>query len=1248
LRNQFTAIARQLPGALLIDRGHGRRELERLRVAAARNESAPRLLERTARLARRIRESAGIRAQRLASRREWTVAPDLPIYAQKEALIETIRDHRVVIVAGETGSGKSTQLPKLCLAAGRGVDGRIGVTQPRRIAAMTVCRRLAEELGETVGETVGYQIRFQDVVGPTTRVKVMTDGILLAETHADPLLLQYDTLIVDEAHERSLNVDFILGLAKSLLHRRRDLKLIITSATLDTEKFSRAFDHAPVIQVSGRLYDVETRYLPPTEEQSEESTHVEQAVRAVEELHQTRARGDILIFMPTEQDIRDTCELLRGRRFADTRIIPLFGRLTAAEQQKVFQTLPGRKIVVATNVAETSITIPGIRFVIDTGLARISQYTPRSRTTTLPVAAISQSSADQRKGRCGRVADGVCIRLYSEQSYLDRPKYTPPEIVRANLAEVILRMIALRLGDVAQFAFIDPPHPRSVQDGCNLLLELGAITPADTQRPDGGRFTLTPKGKLMARLPLDPRLACMLLEARQRDCLGETAVIAAALSIQDPRERPMEKQAQADQAHARFSDPVSDFITLLRIWRAYRAIVDGRSGWGAVRAFCQTHFLSFRRMREWQDVYDQILDVLADNAIRPSRPLPETLATGDPADSGYAALHLSILSGFLSNIACKKEKQIFQAAYGRQAMIFPGSGLFKNPGQWIVAAEMVETSRLFARCAAVILPAWIEAVAGDQCKSVYLDPHWERQRGQVIATQQVTLYGLVLDRRPRPYGPVNPREAGDIFIQRALIDGDLRQPPAFLAHNRQLIEEVEEIQHRLRRRDLLVDEAWLREFYAERLPDVYDIRTLTHRIRKAGGDSFLRLTRDDLIARGPEAEELAAYPEQIKSGPHRLAVDYRFEPGREEDGVTVRVPREAAGGLAVQSFQWLVPGLLKEKIAALVKALPKELRKQLLPLNATAETIAREMPIQSQISLTEALSRFIRQRYHLVVPESAWNEAQLPDHLRMRIAVTDPNGRVLRSGRDHAILRAAADDLSSTDELARVIQAWERSGIDDWNFGDLPDVITLSGAGGRQWSVYPCLEVRREEIVRTAKVDPEAARRAHALGVRALLIRRLGPEIKFLKRNLQLSAAYDPPGRYFGGRAALEEKLLQRVLDDSLAKPVRTAGAFERLADRLEREGLAACGQQTRHRVMEVLEAYQTTRARLFELETTHRANAAALAFLAELRGLLETLVPPNFVQLYDDDRLGHLPRYLRALTLRAQRGVLNPEKDRI
>lgn len=1239
-------ISKKLPEALLADRMAVHRELGKLRRLAKQHHNLDQLLARSARLDARIQRSVNLRRKRMANQPKLLFDADLPINGKKEELIDAIGAHQVLIVAGETGSGKTTQLPKFCLAAGRGIEGMIGVTQPRRIATLTVGRRIAQELQEDVGQTLGIKIRFQDHTSEHTRIKLMTDGILLAEAQSDRFLNQYDTIIVDEAHERSLNIDFILGMLKQLLTKRPDLKIIITSATIDTQKFAQAFGDAPIIEVSGRMYPVETLYMPPDTDNGEENSHIEQAVAALDQIHQQRPKGDVLIFMPTEQDIRDTCEVIQGRRYANAETIPLFARLSASEQQRVFQTSKGHKIIVATNVAETSITIPGIRYVVDTGLARILQYTPRSRTNTLPVVPISRSSADQRLGRCGRVANGVCIRLFSQADYEQRPQYTKPEILRANLAEVILRMIALGLGDVETFDFIDPPAPRSIQDGYNLLLELGAIIPKQRSGKKPGRYTLTHKGRLMAKLPLDPRLACMLLEAHQRNCLKDVAIIAAALSIQDPRERPTEKQAQADAAQAKFTDPASDFITLLRLWHSYNKIVSKRSSWQQVKQFCRDHFLSFRRMREWRDVLHQITSVLDEHDIRATSPARPPDEPGDIGHSWYAAIHQSILGGFLSNIAFKKEKQIFQASHNRQVMIFPGSGVFKNPGQWIVAAEMVETSRLFARCVAVIDPNWLEPIGKTQCKYTYLDPHWEKKREAVMATEQVTLYGLTIDRRLRPYGPINPDEATEIFIRNALIQGDVRQPLPFMKHNLHQMAQVEEMQDRLRRRDLLVDEHLLFEFYQARIGQTYDMIKLKQFLKKKGSDHFLRLQQTDLLTQAPEHAELAQYPDYIEAEGMQFKCNYCFEPGNAEDGVTVRIPAQAAGVVPKQTFQWMVPGLLKEKIGALIKALPKELRKQLVPVNDTVQIITTQMPIQREANLITALSQFISKQWGVEIPAAVWDEEQLPEHLRMRIAVTNAKGHVVRAGRTPAVLQSD-QNVSDAKVFAQAKKDWERGPLTTWDFGDLPQSIPLKASSGHSWTAYPALEARDTSTFLTAYADAAEARRQHPQGVKALFRQRLTSEIKYLRKNIALPYPYEARCRYFGGRGSVEAQLIDSVLDNHLALQIHTQKEFESALEHFYKKGISGWGRDRQQHLITVLDTYHELRTTLADLERTHMGRSAILSFIEDLRSQLQRLVPDNFIALYHTETLLQLPRYLQAMAIRAQRGVVDLEKDR-
>ncbi len=1286
-KNLIKKIESLLPGAMAVDRLAAYREIRRFRQSSKKSESKQNFEQRFDRLQNRLLASVQKRNRRRENLPELRFNEELPIFAKKDEIIKAIADHQVVIVSGETGSGKSTQLPKFCLAAGRGIDGVIGCTQPRRIAATTVARRVAEELGQEPGKAVGYKIRFKDRTDKDGYIKFMTDGILLAETHSDHSLSAYDTIIVDEAHERSLNIDFILGILQTLLKKRSDLKLIITSATIDTEKFSKVFDGAPVIEVSGRMYPVEVKYLSADTDREDngEQTHVELAAAAVLRLLKQTRGGDILVFMPSEQDIRETCELIQAGRPAGIRVLPLFARLTADEQNRVFARLPDRKIIVATNVAETSITIPGIKYVIDSGLARIARYSPRSRTTSLPVLPVSQSSADQRKGRCGRVANGVCMRLFSEDDYLARPQFTEPEIIRANLAEVILRMIALGLGDIAEFPFIDRPDLKSIQDGFNLLFELGAIThrlkahgarqPAEGQAqraerieqsaPGTGpeaaagikyshRVVLTEKGQMMAGIPLDPRLSRMLLEAVKEGCVPEIAIIAAALSIQDPRERPAEKTREADRMHKTFDVPGSDFVTLLNLWHRYHAHWQKVNSSNQMKRYCREHFLSFKRMREWRDIHSQIMAVLAEQGLwnaKGGMRKPEAgsgkLEDGIP-DDRYAALHKSVLSGFLSNIAHKKEKNIFRAARGREVMIFPGSGLFDKAGNWIVAAEVVETSRVFARTVANIDSSWLEDLGKDLCKHTYLDPHWEKDRGEVVASEQVSLFGLIIvPERKAPYGPVNAAEASGIFIRSALINGDVKKPYAFMKHNQELIDGIKDIENRLRRRDLLVSEAELFNYYRERLPDIYDIRTLAKFLKQKGNDQFLRLKREDLVHYDPTASELAQFPNKLDLAGHAVQCAYAFEPGAPDDGVTVKIPSTLAASVPPEAMDWLVPGLYPEKIEALIKGLPKTYRKKLVPVKDTVEIICREMP-PAETSLMSSLGNFIYQRFGVDIPAAAWSVQSLPDYLRMRISITAPDGREVRAGRDSAILYHAVEEPAASDEFAALSRKWEKFDVSRWDFGDLPDFIGETGQQGTQLIGYPALEkdpaLPNRVNLRLFR-QREKALAAHPEGVETLFTIHFSKDLKFLKRQLKLPADLSLPADFFGGAGKFEKMVYRQLIRSMFRQNIRTQNAFYALAEAAGPKILSS-GTDLLAGTVPVLSAYRSARSRIHDFQRSLRNNSRAQIFLAEAVDELVRLVPENFVELYDADRFNHLERYVKAIMIRVQRALVDFEKD--
>jgi ATP-dependent helicase HrpA len=1162
----------------------------------------------------------------------------LPITAKKNDIVDSIKRHRVVVITGETGSGKTTQIPKMCLEAGRGIFGIIGCTQPRRVAAITVAHRIAEELGEELGRSVGYQIRFEDRTGKHNYIKIMTDGILLNEAQNDPYLHRYDTIIVDEAHERSLNIDFVLGILRTLLKKRKDLKVIITSATIDTEKFSRAF-HAPIIEVSGRMYPVEVRYRPVFSqlEASGEITYVDSAVTTVKKIMESRYGGDTLIFMPTEQDIRDTCELIEAKLDYEATVLPLFARLPWTEQRRVFLPSSSRKIVVATNVAETSITIPGIRYVIDTGLARISQYNPRSRTTSLPVRAISKSSADQRKGRCGRVQNGICIRLFDKADYEDRPLFTEPEILRSNLAEVILRMLSLNLGDISLFPFIDSPHPKNIRDGIEILKELGAIEPGnqDNDVADAKQYTLTTRGKIMARLPMDPRISRMIIEGEKKGCVEEILVIAAALSIQDPRERPVEYEKEADKIHTAFVNPSSDFLTLLRIWDQYHGMMRTVKSKNRMKKFCREHYLSFRRMREWIDVYDQLKEILNEQGWK----MKNKKDTDDK--NLYEGIHKSILSGYLSNIATKKEKNIYAAAKGKEVMIFPGSGLFSKGGSWIVAAEMIETSRLFARMAANIKMEWLEKLGGDLCRSVYSEPHWSRDRGEVTANEQVSLFGLVIvPGRPVSYGRINPEEASDIFIRSALVEGDLKKPFPFLIHNQEVIERVLNMEDKIRRRNLLADEHELAMFYQKRLAGIYDVQTLHKLIREKGDDAFLRMKEDDILQRKLENEELSLYPDEVHLDEHRFPCAYRFAPGTAEDGTTLKVPIHMVSALTATSTDWVIPGLLREKVAALLKGLPKEYKKKLPPLAHTCNAIMSEM-LEGEGSLLSALSKMINAKFGVDIPVSLWAPDALAEHLQVRFSVIDAQGKEVAASRDLCELRNGiiAEAESTAFNKARLL--CEKTGLTDWDFGKLPAKITLESRGFFEGYAYPGLEAGEGCVNIRVFKNRHDADASHKRGVMALYAIRFKDELKYLRKAIAFTGSAKILADTFGGAKQVEIMILAKVEHNLFWRNIRTQEAFIDHAEKIAGQILPT-GQAVLKKCTPLLRAYYDTVSAMHNTGNNNRFNKPVQQYLSQLRQELSLLMPHDFLIQYNDERLNHMPRYLKALAMRAERGVVH------
>lgn len=1230
----------EIAGCLLRDRPALRARWHALRKQARAGETNEQALNA---LWERIRSSQAIVAQRQALIPPRIEYSDLPVSERRAELAELIAAHQVVIVCGETGSGKSTQLPKLCLELGRGRFGRIGHTQPRRIAARALAARIAQELGVELGGLVGSKVRFHDRVRPESAIKLMTDGILLNEIQRDRLLLEYDTLIIDEAHERSLNIDFLLGYLKGLLPRRPDLKLIVTSATIDPERFARHFADdqgrpAPIIEISGRLYPVEIRYRPPEDENAAEcDDSMQQAiVAAVDELARL-GPGDILVFLSGEREIRTTAETLRRHHPPSTEILPLYARQGPQEQARIFQPHATRRIVLATNVAETSLTVPGIHSVVDSGFARISRYSHRTQVQRLPVERISQASANQRAGRCGRVADGVCIRLYSEENYLARTLYTEPEILRTNLAAVILRMKLLGFGAIEHFPFIDPPDPRLIRDGYRTLEELGALDP---------QGALTPLGRRLARLPLDPRIGRMLLEADRFQCLEEVLVIAAALSIQDPRERPLDKQQSADEIHASFQHPQSDFLGLLNLWQ-FLERERSRLSRRQFQALCQRHFLSWNRVQEWRDVYLQLREQLLEMGFKDS-------SVGQPpydADA-YARIHRALLAGLLSHIGFRESEREFQGARGSRFLIHPSSALFAKPPKWVMVAERVETTRAYGRIAAAIEPAWVEQAAGHLIQRSYFEPHWQAATGQVAAFEKVSLFGITLvPKRRVNYGPINPAEAREVFIRAALVGGEFHTRAPFWRHNRELIDEIRRLEAK-RRRELLDDEA-IYAFYAARIPPgIYSKPLFERWLREATRQQpkILHMRLADLIGEG-QGVRAEDFPDVIEIGASRLPLDYRFAPGEPEDGLTLVVPLPLINQVAPERLEWLVPGLLPERIAALLRSLPKSLRKPLVPIPDTAHRLAAQLT-PSDRPLIQALAELIRAATGLQIPEDAWNPAEIPPHLRMKVRLVDEQGQTLAVSEDLRALQRTYGAQAALGFRGLPQPALERSGIRRWDFGELPESVDLE-RGGLRMRGYPAVVDCGDGVAIRVLDSQENAERAHRLGLRRLIRLHLGSTLRQLEQSLaglervrlQYAKAPLPPAPCPAAKPLdLAEELLDLILDLTFIEgqpPIRSQQVFE---ERLQagKARLFATAEEVKRLVSTILDDYHAIRQRLAAITQSHWQESRR-----DIQDQLDGLIFRGFLQAIPYDRLKDYPRYLKAIAIRLDRLRHAPDRDR-
>lgn len=1319
-------IETSLTKAMLVDRHRLRQQWRSIRDG--QNRKSPEPAEKLQQRLDRFKADLARSCQKSQQRRRNLPKPSfddvLPVVARKDEIAATIRDHQVIVVCGETGSGKSTQLPKICLELGRGVEGMIAHTQPRRIAARSVATRIAEELSVPLGREVGFKVRFADVTSPQTYVKLMTDGILLAESQNRPFLDDYDTIIVDEAHERSLNIDFLLGILHRLVTKRRDLKVIITSATIDAERFAEHFRSVagtvPVLEVSGRTFPVEIIYRPAElDEDADEPDWPNAITEAVNDVC-SRGPGDVLLFMPTERDIHEAAKTLRGRTFGGSKpeILPLYARLSAAEQQRVFQTSSTRRIVIATNVAESSLTVPGIRYVVDTGTARISRYSPKSKLQRLPIEAVSQASADQRAGRCGRVGPGVCIRLYSEEDYQNRERYTPPEILRSNLANVILQTKTLGLGAIEEFPFLEPPKSDAIKDGYKTLFELGAVTE---------QHVLTEMGRKLARLPVDPRIARIVWAAHEENCLGEILIIASALEVQDPRERPLEKQQQADESHKRFADEDSDFLSELKLWDFYHKMKDELSK-GQLRKACHQNFLSWIRMREWVDVHAELVEIVkesigsrqksndshrrkikATGTINPpgattrdsnravtleSAPARASVDTTLTRRHDVGAIHRSLLTGYLSSIAMRTESGEYVATGGMKAFLWPGSGLAGKKTKWIVAAELVETTRRFLRTAARIDPAWIEPLAAHLIDRTYSEPHWDSESLAVLAYEKVSLYGLVLvPRRRIRYGRIDPRKSRELFIQHALVEGDWpteetqtgaaieplestkgtrqsrirpedsgrnighsasnrtvgrshlpatkqepdsKSPPEFLVHNRELVQRLEDLQTRVRRGSMLKEEQAQFDFYDTRLPaDILDGQRLIQWWRSAAPDERARLimAEADLVNSDSILASKEAYPDSVQMKGLSLPLSYRLDPSAEDDGVTITVPQEGLNQLDGDRLGWLVPGLIEDKIVALIRTLPKELRRDLVPIPDVGAEVAKVVNFGDK-SLIDAIVEGIEFVTGIEVDRNAFDEGKLPDHLRMLIRVTDANGSTLAAGRDLEALRKefgamASISFSSTDD-----PRWTRDGLTTWDCGSLPSVVDVMRRG-IALKGYPTL-VDAEETASLRLLDtPERSHYEMRFGLRRLIAFTVARELKQHVEWLPSLQNWSMLAKTFPQPFPLRNHLIELLVDRAFLSHEKFPRSETEFRDclRAGRDRLPVAVTEITELLTPLFQAYGEVR-RIWE-KTAHPQWQPTRQ---DVHAQLAQLFQPGFLIRTPWPWLSQFPRYARAISVRLQK----------
>lgn len=1202
--------------------GGFRNRLKRMRIRLKQNKNIAQGFDA-------LVKDVALSKQQLAERKlhmpRVTYPESLPI-SQKRALIsDAIRKHQVVIVAGETGSGKTTQIPKICLELGRGIHGMIGHTQPRRIAARSVATRIADELNSPLGKDVGYKVRFSDHTQSNTYIKLMTDGILLAEIQRDPKLLHYDTIIIDEAHERSLNIDFLLGYLKNMLPKRPDLKVIVTSATINTERFSTFFNKAPIIEVSGRSYPVDIEYKPVVvDEANPDKDFLNTVIHAVDEAELHDPLGDILIFLPGEREIRETTHALQQHSMRDTEILPLYSRLSPAEQDRVFKTHRGRRIVLATNVAETSLTVPGIRFVIDSGLARISRYSSQSKVQRLPIEPISQASANQRAGRCGRVAAGLCFRLYAEDDFNNRPEHTDPEIRRTHLASVILQMTSLGLGNIHDFSFMEPPEKRAISDGYRLLEELQAIE----------KEQLTQMGKQLVRLPVDPRLARMLIQADRERSLHEVLIIVAALSVQDPRVRPTESQKQADEKHRLFSDKTSDFLSWVKLWDWYHEQSKHLTR-SKLKKVCQQHYLAYMRMREWHDLHGQLLSVIGELKMKPNQ------QAAKPDE-----VHRAILAGLLSHIALKHPEKGFMGARNLKLTIFPGSPLAKKPPQWLMAGSLVETSRLFARSIAPIQPEWLEGLAPHLIKRQYSEPHWSSKLAQVSVFEKVTLYGLaIVSKRRIHFGSIDPVVSRELFIRHALVHSEYHTSGQFFKHNQRLLKDIEGMEHKTRRRDLLTEEQVRFDFFDALLPDHICTGKLFEQWRKQAEQSqprMLFLSKEILLQDAAAAVDVLQYPNFIQVGELKLKLSYHFDPSHKADGITLRVPMLALGQLEANRFEWLVPGMLEEKLALLIKGLPKSLRKNFVPAPAFAKACVDSM-VMAEGSLLLAFAKALKRMTGVEVSSSDWNPDGLPKHLSMNFSVLDEHGTSIAQDTNlqllqHKYAMQVRDNLQQNASASDIT----RRGITRWDFDVLPDAIQRQ-QGRSLMQFFPALVDHGQSVSIELFESQHAANKAMLAGMRRLIMLSLHAQVKLLKKSMPKQREISLYYATIGKREALLEDMICNAFDAVFlndGKLCRKQHDFEHLIQ-TRKSKVVAQGEQVASWVFESLLAY----ASLQQLIASVRA-AALKPVVDDINAQMENLIYAGFVAQTPAQWLEHLPRFIQAAEIRLGRAGPNLKQD--